>query len=111
MPVQKGKRHKRPRSRGHQTDGAVAASPVAPKSEPVRRSRRRTPTWMKAGIGTLMLVAGLFFFISDSNSVGMRDRILLFVIYLVLAALYLGSAAREYLSKRAQSSSATDAQP
>jgi uncharacterized membrane protein HdeD (DUF308 family) len=95
MPVQKGKKHKRSRQRGRsllrdeREDSATQrrANPVRPA--PPRRTA--WPPWVGWVIGPFMLLAGVFFFFTDS-AMSLPLRILILGIYLIIAGVYLGRA-------------------
>src|SRR5579884_1170769 len=104
MPVQKGKKRRKVRSRGGPS-AALTESPDHAASAPktaARPTRRRTmPTSMKLIMAVFMLAAGLFFFFWNSHTSSTGSRVLFLVIYLVIAGVYLQSALRDYLARRA----------
>ena len=105
MPVQKGKRRKRPRNRSKEhvssdnpATSTVAARPV--KAAAPRRSMWQGPPWLNAALGVFMLLAGVVFFAWDQKGTGIRDKLLLLVAYLVLAGFYFFRAYRGYRKQR-----------
>ena len=111
MPVQKGKKHKRPRGgRGERFAEGSGATPLAP--EPRRAVRERPPQrkrgllglpmgW-KIALGTTMLVAGVIFYFIPQKGASESSKLIFLAGYCLLAAFYLGSAYRDWRRKRVQ---------
>lgn len=107
MPIQKGKRNKKPRRRGvSETAGSVSRS-AAPSASPVRQKasaqgRRRgwqPPLWVNVMVGTGMVIFGIIQFFTQQHNAGMTGLVFL-VLYFVIAGLYLGKAYQQYRAKQ-----------
>lgn len=100
MPEHRGKKRRKPRSRGggFQTEAApaVAARPV----RPVRRGWQGPP-WMNALLGVFMLVAGAYFFFFVQQGMDITARLILLVAYIAVAAFYFFRAYRGYRARAA----------
>lgn len=108
MPVQKGKRHKRPRGgRYERMEGAAAETGPPVQRETTARARpvpRRRglfalPMQWKAALGASMLVVGIIFFFMPQKGSTVESRLIFLAGYCLLAALYLGSAYREWRAR------------
>lgn len=103
MPIQKGKRRKRPRSRGisqaHPVEPVTRPAPAAKVSERPVRKRWRPPLVINVVFGIAMVVFGVLFF-AWNKGIGVQERVLLLLAYLVVASIYLGKAFRQYRSSR-----------
>lgn len=111
MPVQKGKKHKRPRGgRADRVAGSSGAIPVA--SEPQRVTRERSaprrrglmglPLGWKIALGVTMLGAGVIFYFMPQKGTSESSKLIFLAGYCLLAAFYLGSAYRDWRRKRVQ---------
>jgi len=108
MPVQKGKRRKRPRNRGT-LEGPFEPSTAPSKSSgpdqkgsarPARRAGRTQPLWVNVVIGIGMLVLGAFFtFIVPQKGMNLAVKLALFIGYCIIAAFYLSKAYRQYRAR------------
>ncbi|HEX6510568.1 MAG TPA: hypothetical protein VF221_23310 [Chloroflexota bacterium] len=109
MPVQKGKRRKRPRNRVPRDAGddiAEQAAPAATRasgSRPASRQRRQPPPWLNVTLGTVMVVAGSYFTIVAPGGLGTPGRLILLLGYFLIAGYYFGKAYRQY-RRRGQTS-------
>jgi len=108
MPVQKGKRRKRPRNRTslERTFEPSTAPPKSPGADdkrsarPVRRTGRTQPLWVNVVIGVGMLVLGAFFtFILPQKGMSTGVKLALFIGYCIIAAFYLSKAYRQYRAR------------
>jgi hypothetical protein len=104
MPVQKGKRRKRPRHRGIGGEHVDAPQTVVQSSAPVRTRRQRQrwqpPLWFNVALGFAMIVFGIFFFATQSHGMAMQERLLLLLGYFVVAGFYLAKAFQQYRARR-----------
>jgi hypothetical protein len=106
MPLQKGKRRKRPRRRGP----AVLAEDDQPQIVQERRTTRpatrrrgwQPPLAFNLIFGLVMIGLGLFFFVIPQKGMGTQGKLLLLILYFGLGALSLGRAYRQYRSKQQQ---------
>jgi hypothetical protein len=104
MPEQKGKKRRKPRSRGsgtavHEVNSeAVAARPA----RPVRRGWQGPP-WLNAVLGVFMLIAGVYFFAFVQKGMDIRTRLLLLVAYVAVAGFYFFRAYKSYRARAAGS--------
>jgi hypothetical protein len=105
MPVQKGKRNRhRPRGKSRPIDAVESPSASARQSSgasarPVqpRRSLFQGSPGFNAGLGAFMLVVGIvFFFVPGGKGVGLQERLLFLIGYLLLGGFYLFRAYRGY---------------
>ncbi len=108
MPVQKGKRRKRPRNRitlerPFEPSTAPSKSSGADQkgsARPVRRAGRTQPLWVNVVIGIGMLVLGAFFtFIMPQKGMSLAVKLALFIGYCIIAAFYLSKAYRQYRAR------------
>ncbi len=107
MPVPKGKRRKRPRTRIARStvDQPVqtqesGASP-AKTSRTARRARRQPPLWVNAGLGVLMIVAGVYFTLFSPGGLSTPARLILLVGYVAISGYYFFKAYRQYRQRAA----------
>ena len=102
MPVQKGKKRKRVRNRGpleeRRTAPAVARPAATPVAKPVRPRRGwgQLPPWVNALFGAAMLLVGLVFVLPQN--MGVQNKLILLVGYVLLSAFYFFRAYRGYRS-------------
>lgn len=101
MPVQKGKRRKRPRR--HTSSTAVAESQDAQPAQAsrverrgARRQRWKPPPLVNAAFGATMIAVGVVFYFVIPQKGGSDTKLLFLILYLALGALYLGRAFLEY---------------
>jgi hypothetical protein len=102
MPVAKGKRNKGSRMRGR-----MGPQEEIPAKEPIRKTERarvprrgwQPPMWVNLMFGTIIITAGVVFFLGfQVNGLGTGARLLFLVGYFALGGLYLGRAFRQYRS-------------
>lgn len=106
MPIQRGKRNKKPRRRGMSEFGeqppvrstSSTASPV--KTDQGRRRRWQPPLWVNALLGVGMLIFGIVVFEMPQKGAGQTQRLIFLVLYFLIAALYLGKAYQQYRVKQ-----------
>ncbi len=108
MPVQKGKRRRRPRHRSSlerplDSEAAPSKSSGADhkgSARPVRRAGRTQPLWVNVVIGIGMLVLGaIFTFIVPQKGMSVGVKLALFIGYCIIAAFYLSKAYRQYRAR------------
>lgn len=106
MPIQKGKKHKRPRggrvSRSiydERDDGGQATPVTRPERPSIWRMGRQQPPWMNALMGVVMLVVGIVFFFFFGGGMGQNERLILLLLYVLLSTFYLGRAVRQFRSR------------
>lgn len=104
MPMQKGKKRKRPRRRGLGLNGDEPARPVvnsAPKasSRPAARRRWEAPLWVNLVVGTFLVAIGIVFFLVPARGSSTNTRLLFLLLYFALAGLYFGKAIRQWRSR------------
>lgn len=107
MPVQKGKRRRRPRRRGapledYEPQAATSTSPPKGTARPIMRRGWQAPLWANLAIGFFLAVSGAFFFLFPGKGAGSGQRLLFLLLYFALAGLYLGKAIRQWMQKRRQ---------
>jgi hypothetical protein len=104
MPVQKGKRRKRPRRRGPLTVSdmpeTTESSSARPITSKVRRRGFQPPLWVNLAFGIGMIVFGVVFTITPQKGMSTQNRLLLLLAYCVIAGFYLFRAFRQYRNKR-----------
>lgn len=102
MPVQKGKRRKRPRGRRSAADYLAdeSSTPIVERTSPKPRTRRarrwQFPPWLNLGIGAALLGLGALFALSPAKGIPPALHIVALVGYLLIAGLYLSTAFRQY---------------
>jgi hypothetical protein len=98
MPEHRGKKRRKPRSRGGgaQTEEAPTAGAV-----PVRPVRRgwQGPPWLNLTLGVFMLVAGVYFFLFVQKGMDLTARVVLLVAYIAIAAFYFFRAYKGYRAR------------
>lgn len=102
MPIQKGKKRRRPRSRGLGTGGdsvrsSAPAVPASKRAAPVMRRGWQPPMWVNIAIGVVLCAIGVVSSIVQGLS---GVHLLILLAYFGLAGLYFGKALRQYRSKR-----------
>src|SRR5579884_359172 len=99
MPIQKEKKRRKPRSRGNGVSTALGEIPETQQAKPVKKSRPRfeAPMWLNLALGIGMVVFGVVFFVISiaGGSAISTQNIIILVLYLFVAALYLGKAWRQ----------------
>ena len=107
MPVQKGKRRKRPRRRGSgglapAADEVVEPSPAVGKraARPIMRRGWEPPLWVNATVGVVLFVLGIFFMMAPNPGFSGGVNVFILLGYFALAGLYLGKALRQYRRRR-----------
>jgi predicted lipid-binding transport protein (Tim44 family) len=102
MPEQKGKKKRKPRSRGSGA-GPQESTPAAATSQAARPVRRgwQGPPWMNAALGVFMLIAGVYFFGFAQQGMDIRTRLLLLVAYIAVAGFYFFRAYKGYRARTA----------
>ncbi len=109
MPIQKGKRNKKPRRRGLSEVTETASSAVGSSSaSPVRRQtapqgRRRgwqPPLLVNVILGFGMVIFGIVTFVIPQHGAGMTQRLIFLVLYFLIAGLYLGKAFQQYRARQ-----------
>src|SRR5579864_846994 len=100
MPVQKGKKRKRPRRRGYASDLESEPTVIAQEKRTARTPGRRRgwqpPMSFNIIFGVLMVGLGVFFFAIPQKGMGTQSRLLLLILYLGLGSLSLWRAYRQY---------------
>jgi hypothetical protein len=104
MPIQKGKKRRRQRRHGPRAESQVAAESADPDrrpraSRPVRRFGWEMPLWANAVFGASLALVGIVFFLGQRSG-NPTTRVVLLLLYLILAAVYLGKAARQYRARK-----------
>lgn len=112
MPIQRGKRNKKPRRRGLlNAEGALYSAPASlPSASPVspaknsktktRRARRQVPLWVNALLGIGMVIFGIVVFAMPQKGSGTGQRLIFLVLYFLIAGLYLGKAYQQYRARQ-----------
>lgn len=109
MPIQRGKRNKKPRRRGVSefgegafpvTRSSPAPAPARAKSNQGRRKRWQPPLWVNALLGVGMIVFGIVVFVMPQRGAGQTQRLIFLVLYFLIAALYLGKAYQQYRARQ-----------
>jgi|SRR5579875_142260 len=103
MPIQKGKRRRKPRTRGSSEASAVpVASPATSQARPAAKSRFEPPLWFNMALGVGMVIFGLVYFVLPLFNGGKisTSSIVVLVLYLVVAGLYLSKAWRQRVATR-----------
>jgi hypothetical protein len=104
MPVQKGKKRKRPRRRGSPLDAESEQPVMAQERRPTRAATRRRgwqpPLAFNVIFGVVMIAIGVFFFFIPQKGMGAEGRLLLLILYLGLGGLSLWRAYRQYQEKQ-----------
>lgn len=99
MPIQKGKKRRKPRSRGNGESTVYSEAPDTAKAKPVKQTRPRfeAPLWLNLALGTGMVLFGVVFFVISivGGSAISTQNVIILVLYLVVAGLYLGKAWRQ----------------
>lgn len=104
MPVQKGKRRRRPRNRGirdEESEIQVPRSAAERKGSaaPVRRRRAELPLWANVAVGLVIIGVGTYLFVPRHGSLQLSNFLIL-LIYFALGGLYIGRAALQYRKRR-----------
>jgi hypothetical protein len=107
MPIQKGKKRRRPRRRGSYNDnGAVEPSAPAvpaqpkPSARPIMRKGFQPPMWVNILIGAVLCVVGIIFYLLPQKGMGSGTHLIILLGYFALGGLYFGKAFRQYRAKR-----------
>jgi hypothetical protein len=106
MPIQRGKRNKKPRRRGTtEFEEQYPARPMSSTATPVkndqgRRRRWQPPLWVNALLGVGMIIFGIIVFAMPQKGAGQTQRLIFLVLYFLIAALYLGKAYQQYRVKQ-----------
>jgi hypothetical protein len=102
MPVQKGKRRKRPRTRRGGADDFAdeSSTPMvqepSPRAQTRRAKRWQFPPWLNLAIGLALLALGAIFALAPTKGIPPVLHVVALVGYLFIAALYLSTAFRQY---------------
>jgi hypothetical protein len=102
VPVQRGKRHKKPRRRGGQTllrdDPMIAARPAVEAAPPKRKGfgARQRPWWLNVAFGVIMLIVGVATYVIPQKGVDPHERFLFLLLYFVIAAVTIGIGIFQY---------------
>jgi uncharacterized membrane protein HdeD (DUF308 family) len=104
MPEQKGKKRRKPRSRGSGSGAhqVTAETTTVQQSRPARRGWQGPP-WLNAVLGVFMLIAGVYFFAFVQQGMDIRTRLLLLVAYIAVAGFYFFRAYKGYRARAASS--------
>jgi hypothetical protein len=105
VPIQRGKKRRRPRRHPTRDDGAETISAIATegKSKPKPKIMRRgfqAPPAVNLGLGLFMLLAGVIFFATGVGGASGGGRFVLLLLYALMSGFYLARAARQYRAKR-----------
>jgi hypothetical protein len=102
MPEQKGKKRRKPRSRGSGA-GAREVTPVSTSAQQTRPVRRgwQGPPWLNAALGVFMLVAGVYFFAFVQKGMDTSTRLVLLIAYIAVAGFYFFRAYKGYRARAA----------
>lgn len=103
MPEHKGKKRRKPRSRGGGAGSGIAASVPSAAPAQARPARRgwQGPPWLNAVLGVFMLGAGVYFFLFVQQGMDIRSRLILLVAYIAIAAFYFFRAYKGYRARAA----------
>ena len=106
MPLQKGKKRRKPRRHNRAYDRdfdqpeqgsrSVPAMPTARK----KRGRWEAPLWLNLVVGISLLVLGILFLAFPQKGLGGTSRLIILLGYFALAGLYLSKAVRQYRERR-----------
>lgn len=107
VPLQKGKKRRKPRHRTAQWDEESvgetrAPTPVTTRSaRPVKPQRRglNLPWWANGLVGLVIIAAGVFFFINPARGTSHNLQLIFLLGYFVIGGLYVGKAYRQYSSR------------
>jgi hypothetical protein len=100
MPEHRGKKRRKPRSRGGGEQTDTTQTPAAVPVRPVRRGWQGPP-WLNAVLGVFMLVAGVYFFLFVQKGMDLTARLVLLVAYIAIAAFYFFRAYKGYRARAA----------
>lgn len=108
MPVQKGKRRKRPRggrlgSDARPFDEEVPKAPIASQasgSRAARRKRFELPLWANLTAGVFLLILGTLFTLTPQKGFSALEHGIILLGYVALSALYLSKAFRQYRARQ-----------
>ncbi|GAC1513011.1 MAG: hypothetical protein NVS2B16_16950 [Chloroflexota bacterium] len=80
-------------------------SPAQPTSRvrpvaPPRRTGFQLPLWGNIAVATIILVVAVFLFAVPTKGTSTNTRLLFFIAYFALSALYWGKAFRQYRARK-----------
>lgn len=104
MPVQKGKKRRKPRHRTAAGERPVETSPVAVpvqnKSSPPRLRGLNLPWWANSVVGIFIIAVGVVFYLHPARGTTSSWQLIFLLGYFVIGALYLGKAVRQIIQRR-----------
>jgi hypothetical protein len=100
MPEHRGKKRRKPRSRGGGVQAQAAQTPGAVPVRPVRRGWQGPP-WLNVILGVFMLAAGVYFFLFVQQGMDIKTRLILLVAYIAVAGFYFFRAYKGYRARAA----------
>lgn len=65
-----------------------------------RRSRWQPPLWVNVAFGFAMFLLGIVFTLIPQKGMGLQGKLILLVLYWLVAAFYLSRALRQYRARR-----------